>query len=74
MRPIHNLLDLNGDVWKLPYDLTLNPTVEEVMANCDNADKDENDFIFLKEKVKLRLCVEPCESLFSKENFTSRVY
>jgi len=36
------LLDTNHEVWKLPYALTLNHTVEEIMATCQSAKKDEN--------------------------------
>jgi len=35
------LLDANHNVWHLPYALTLNHTVEEIMENCENAKKDE---------------------------------
>ncbi len=64
------LLDLNGDVWRLPYALTLNHTVEEVMANCENAEKDEKRLSFLKEKVSLRLGIEPSESFFVPEKIS----
>lgn len=68
------LLDLNGDVWKLPYALTLNHTVEEVMANCENAEKDEKRLHFLKEKVSLRLCVEPKEGFFVPKKISLREF
>ena len=52
------LLDLNGDVWHLPYALTLNHTVEEIMENCLSAEKDEKRLHFLIEKVQLRLALQ----------------
>ena len=35
------LLDMDRDVWELPYALTLNHTVEEIAATCESAGKDE---------------------------------
>jgi D-alanine-D-alanine ligase-like ATP-grasp enzyme len=35
------LLDFEGDVWELPYSLILNHTVEEIIENVKNADKDQ---------------------------------
>jgi len=35
------MLDTNGDVWHLPYGLTLNHTVEEIMETCKTAKKDD---------------------------------
>lgn len=35
------LLDTDHQVWQLPYALTLNHTVEEIMATCKSAKKDE---------------------------------
>ncbi len=68
------LLDLNGDVWKLPYALTLNHTVEEIMANCENADKDEKRLHFLKEKVSLRLATLQAEPFFVPKKITLREF
>ncbi|EKD93924.1 MAG: hypothetical protein ACD_28C00026G0002 [uncultured bacterium] len=56
------LLDLNGEVWSVPYALTLNHTVEEIYENCLRAKEDENRLRFLEEKVKLRLALESEES------------
>lgn len=35
------LLDMDHNVWELPYALTLNHTVEEITATCESAQKDE---------------------------------
>lgn len=52
-------LDLNGDVWELPYALTLNHTAEEIFENCEAAEASEKRLRFLEEKVRLRLAIEP---------------
>ena len=49
------LLDINNDVWSLPYALTLNHTVEEIMANCQKYQPNEERLHYLTEKVALRL-------------------
>jgi D-alanine--D-alanine ligase len=36
-RPIPYLVDLDGDVWRVPYQLMLNHTVEEIVENCRSA-------------------------------------
>jgi D-alanine--D-alanine ligase len=64
------LLDLNGDVWEVPYALTLNHTVEEVLENCENAAADEERLQFLEEKVRLRLGLD--ESFYSEPFFLPR--
>ncbi len=33
-RPIPYLIDMNGGLWKVPYQLLLNHTVEEIIENC----------------------------------------
>ena len=52
------LLDLEGKIWELPYALTLNHTVEEVMENCKKAKENEDRLHFLVEKVRLRLALK----------------
>jgi D-alanine--D-alanine ligase len=52
------LLGLDGNVWELPYALTLNHTVEEILENCLSAAADEERLAFLVEKVRLRLAVD----------------
>lgn len=49
--------DLNGEVWEIPYALTLNHTVEEVLANCEGAEEGEKRLRFLEEQVRLRLAL-----------------
>jgi len=61
------LLDFNNQVWLLPYFLTLNHTVEEIVASCKTAAADENRLHFLIEKVKLRLA-------FRKGDYTEEVF
>lgn len=52
------LLGLDGNVWELPYALTLNHTVEEILENCQNAEADEDRLAFLEEKVQIRLALD----------------
>ncbi len=52
-------LDLNGDVWEIPYALTLNHTVEEVLENCEGAEEGRKRLQALEERVHLRLALEP---------------
>jgi D-alanine-D-alanine ligase-like ATP-grasp enzyme len=55
------LWDLRGNVWRLPYALTLNHTVEEITANCQRAAADEKRLHALVSKVKTALALEPDE-------------
>lgn len=57
--PTPYFLDTHHNVWKVPYALTLNHTVEEIMENCEQSEEGEKRLRFLKEKVKLRLALEP---------------
>lgn len=50
-------LDLNGDVWEVPYALVLNHTAEEIFENCEKAEEGEKRLRFLEEKVHLRLAL-----------------
>jgi D-alanine--D-alanine ligase len=63
-------LDLNEDVWEVPYALTLNHTVEEIMDNCLHAKTDEARLHSLIEKVRWRLAA-PVET-FSEPFFLPR--
>ncbi len=56
------LLDLNHNVWHLPYAFTLNHTVEEIEENCHTARENESRLHFLVEKVRLRLALEEGQS------------
>lgn len=55
------LLDTKHNVWKLPYALTLNHTVEEIEENCKTAKKDEARIHRLIERVKHKLAADPSE-------------
>lgn len=55
-------LDLKGDVWEVPYALTLNHTAEEIMENCERAEEGEKRLQFLEEKVRLRLALREGEA------------
>ena len=52
------LLDTDHEVWHLPYALTLNHTVEEIMATCQSAEKDEERLHKLIAQVRERLSAE----------------
>ena len=52
------LLDTTHKVWTLPYALTLNHTVEEIMASCQSAHKDEHRLHGLIQRVVEKLSVQ----------------
>jgi len=54
-------LDMNHNVWELPYSKTLNHTVEEIQETCINAKEDENRLHYLKSKVLNKLNAEDGE-------------
>jgi D-alanine--D-alanine ligase len=64
------LLDMDGAVWELPYSLTLNHTVEELMAGCRSAAGAERGFQALRERVLNRLA--PLPGQISEGNFLPR--
>jgi len=70
IEPKPYFLDLNEEVWELPYALTLNHTVEEIMDNCLKAKEDEARLHALIEKVRWRLALP--ESAFSEPFFLPR--
>ena len=45
------LLDMDHNVWRLPYSMTLNHTVEEIQDMCKNAEKSEKRLHKLKTRV-----------------------
>lgn len=49
------ILDPHYNVWQLPYALTLNHTVEEIVANCEHAKVDQDRIARLEERAKERL-------------------
>lgn len=52
------LLDLDGNIWKLPYALTLNHTVEEIVENCKKYTSSHKRLNYLEKKVSQRLALE----------------
>ena len=54
-KPFPYLLDKKGVVWELPYTYTLNHTVEEIVENARNAQKDIARLFFLIEKTRIKL-------------------
>ncbi len=50
------LLDMDGlHVWRLPYQLALNHTVEEILYNCEHEAEHRERLAYLEAKVRLRL-------------------
>lgn len=70
IEPKPYFLDLDENVWEIPYALTLNHTVEEVMENCLNAKEDEARLHALIEKVRWRLSLS--DDSFSEPFFLPR--
>ncbi len=60
--PIPFLLDPNGTVWKLPYMLTLNHTVEEIADHAANAASEHERLKFLESRVRLRLALQETDT------------
>ncbi len=56
-KPYPYLLGPKREVWELPYSYILNHTVEEIIANAQNAQIDVVRLSFLIEKVKIKLCL-----------------
>lgn len=73
VEPHPYLLDTKGQVWKLPYYLALNHTVEEIEASCQSATADEKRLHHLKELVIAKLSLDSeteMEPLFLPEKMT----
>ncbi len=60
-KPKPYFLDTNHDVWHLPYALTLNHTVEEIMQTCKTVKEDEKRLHELIKKVVKKLAPEEGE-------------
>ncbi|MBI4836418.1 MAG: hypothetical protein HY817_04125 [Candidatus Abawacabacteria bacterium] len=54
-QPSPFLLDTENHVWQLPYAFSLNHTVEEIQANCENAAVNQERLLTLEKKVQMRL-------------------
>ncbi len=67
------LLDFDGNVWELPYALTLNHTVEEIVENCLKAPADEERLRSYEKKAQVRLSIDdsiPVEDFFLPRKMT----
>ncbi|MBN2096413.1 hypothetical protein JW752_03345 [Candidatus Peregrinibacteria bacterium] len=67
------LLDMDHNVWRLPYNFTLNHTVEEIQEMCKKAPQSEKRLHRLKTRVLTKLGAEPgeiTEELFLPEKTT----
>ena len=64
--PVPYLLDPENNVWKLPYALILNHTVEEITENAENAAKEEgkNESLIGRVKEELKLSEEEATEPF----------
>jgi D-alanine--D-alanine ligase len=75
--PTPHLLDQYGNVWKLPYALILNHTVEEIVDHAINAASEYERLKLLEERARLRLALEPgdaSEVFFLPEKMTLDVF
>lgn len=61
------LLDGEGNVWELPYALTLNHTVEEIIENCEKSPADEERLKMLEKKAQTRLSID--EDIITEQFF-----
>ena len=61
-KPIPYLLGEQKQIWELPYSYILNHTVEEIIENAENAERDIERLFFLIEKVKIKLCLEATDT------------
>ena len=61
------LLDLNYNVWQLPYALTLNHTVEEILENCRKFKKVEERLSVIKKRIVKKLDVKEEATEFFKK-------
>lgn len=52
------LLTPDYNVWEIPYSLTLNHTVEEIIENCQHATRDEARLEKFEQKVRAKLLLE----------------
>ena len=71
-KPYPYLFFSKGEVWELPYSYILNHTVEEIIANAQNAKKDVDRLFFLIEKVKIKMCLQKNDN--TEDFFMPRKY
>ncbi len=53
------LIDTAGDYWRLPYQLALNHTVEEIAENCRNYAKEKPRLEIFEKRARMRLGLDP---------------
>ncbi len=71
--PIPHLLGFKGEIWKLPYALILNHTVEEILDNVKEAKKNYDKVVNMVKPIKEELMLEPgdaTEDFFRPEQIT----
>ena len=71
------LLDLNGDVWHLPYGFALNHTVEEILDMCEKADHTAHKLTRLRTRILDKLNLLPgqaSENVFLPEKMTLKQF
>ncbi|OGT21363.1 MAG: hypothetical protein A3C55_03500 [Gammaproteobacteria bacterium RIFCSPHIGHO2_02_FULL_42_13] len=56
--PTPFLLDVDGNVWQVPYHLALNHTVEEITQSCKYAQTEKERLEKLEQKVRSRLAID----------------
>jgi len=59
--PHPHILDLRGRIWRLPYSMTLNHTVEEISYVCERAAKEETRNRPMRERVITKLAAQAGE-------------
>ena len=57
--PVPYLLDVDGGVWRVPYALLLNHTVEEIVAACRSAEADAGRLAGFERSARVRLALPP---------------
>ena len=61
-KPKPYLLDLENNVWELPYTFILNHTVEEIIENAKNAQNSQKNVENMVEKIKMELLLKDNEA------------
>lgn len=75
--PQPHLLDARGYVWRLPYHLCLNHTVEEITENCENYPTAKKKLGEFEERARLHLGLEDSkdqEEFFEPQKITLRKF
>ncbi|MCA9388508.1 hypothetical protein KC644_01975, partial [Candidatus Berkelbacteria bacterium] len=68
--PEPHLLDNRGDVWHVPYCLTMHHTVEEMAGACQNSKKLEAKIAPLRTEIKNQLGIK--EDYYTQKNFIAK--